>query len=318
MIHYSPRSTKELGISALITSSRLVAFTGAETYGEEHLIVWDWKGAQLLFVRRPLLYFDKQAQAFVQELRENRCDDVEFIDDYRLLVILRRTWREPPSLLLVDTEKIVGGAPVKTIFHLSAHFYPESYLLQVRGMHNPSPAESLAPFYRDPTQRIAALPLRRSLGFLVFRVGALLELTESHEGSKIQWDEWKGCVVMPSIDVDPEDILGAWVFGCRLFYIISTGSSLGAEMKVFDFSIQGRANYLSEQVNAGLGGIRCLSPIDAGAQVSRFRLLYANGNNDGVILTYVSVTLSCALRGSTNWALACCCSAAPQRHRQHR
>ena len=71
-------------------------------------------------------------------------------------------------------------------------------------------------------------------------MGALLELTESHEGSKIQWDEWKGCVVMPSIDVDPEDILGAWVFGCRLFYIISTCSSLGAEMKVFDFSIQDR------------------------------------------------------------------------------
>jgi hypothetical protein len=99
--------------------------------------------------------------------------------------------------VVVDTEKVMGGASMRTTFHLSPHLHELEHpiLLLEGGVHKPSPAETLAPFYQDPAQRIGALLLSFSLGGLVFQVGGLLELLESHEGSEIGWDEWKDHVV---------------------------------------------------------------------------------------------------------------------------
>ena len=123
---------------------------------------------------------------------------MEFIDDYRLLAVLRETQSEPLSLALINTE---GGAEVthmKTIFFLPP--FIDSYqfidLLLECGAHEPSPAESLAPFHQDPSQRIVVLDLGNAPYYLVLRAEALLAF-ENRAGPNIRWDAWKGCVVMP-------------------------------------------------------------------------------------------------------------------------
>ena len=124
----------------------------------------------------------------------------------------------------------------------------ELSLLLERGTHQQPSAECLAPFHQDRTQQIAMV-FMRSFGFLVFPVGALLRLADDREGSKIGWDEWKIHTATPST-------LELYLFefcvsGCRLFFVTSGPN---VEVEVYDFSIQGRAKYLSEQVNADLGG----------------------------------------------------------------
>ncbi|KAF9793386.1 hypothetical protein BJ322DRAFT_124956 [Thelephora terrestris] len=177
---------------------------------------------------------------------------------------------------------------MQTTFHLFPNYDPVDSpgLLLEAGMHKPSTAETLAPFYQDPIQRIAALYLPTPYRFLVFRVGALLELVESREGSEIGWDEWKGIVVAPSVDPGRTMVRGAWVSGCRLFAVITAASSPDAEIRSFDFSIQGRAKYSSARVNTDLGGVRCLSPTDARARIPRSDWFYTQSGHDSVVLSY--------------------------------
>jgi len=170
----------------------------------------------------------------------------EFVDDHRLLVNLQRTSHGPPSLVLIDTGKNVGGAPLWTFFHFSAYFTDAGPLaLQMeRGAHEPSPAESLASFHRDPAQRIALLHMLRCSKYLILRVGALLELLEIHEGSEIEWDRWRGCLAVPSINADQR---GVWVSECRLFsFTCPTDSSADLQVEVYDFSVQGLEKYPHE------------------------------------------------------------------------
>ena len=189
------------------------------------------------------------------------------------------------------------GAPMQTTFRLSPHFdlYP-SFLLE-QGAHKPSPAESLAPFYQDPNQRIVALSPQYRLGFLVFWVGALSKLLESHEGSEIRWDEWKSHVINSPVDQDlPEtpEVLDACVFGCRLFSISSVVPIPDAKMRAFDFSVQGRTNYLSEEVNANVGGVRCMLPMGARAQVLGSDLFNTHSNH-GTSAKPIAAVRHCAV-----------------------
>lgn len=208
------------------------------------------------------------------------------------MVILDWTVERPPYLELVDTEKVVGGAPIRKSFHLSLNSGPLAYpfLLLEQGMYKPSPAETLAPFYQDPTQRIAALCLP---DYFAFRVEALLELAESYEGSEVSWNEWKGLVVTPYIGLDRLDICDPWVSGCRLFCITSPDS----EMRVFDFSIQGRAEYLSERADVGLGEVRGLLPTDARARIPQSGFLDTHNGHDSIVFTSVSITSSRSILG---------------------
>jgi len=169
---------------------------------------------------------------------------VEFIDDYRLLVSIGTTMENPPRIVLVDTEKSVGEAPVQTPFHLPSHFDGIEWLhiLLERGSHEPSPAEYLAPFHRDPTQRIAAVKVS-PFGYLVFRLEELLKLVEGHEGHDIPWDEWNDHVFLPSFPQRTFTLFRVWISGSRLFSVTSTMEyGLDAQMEVYDFSIQGHAN----------------------------------------------------------------------------
>ena len=101
--------------------------------------------------------------------------DADFIDDYRLLVNLGSSldYHDLPYIVLINTEKDLGGAPVQTSFHLPPYFRGfDPPLLLEQGMHEPSPAECLAPFHQDHTQRIAMLSMPSEK--FVFPVGALL------------------------------------------------------------------------------------------------------------------------------------------------
>jgi len=134
-----------------------------------------------------------------------------------------------------------------------------------------------------PTQRIAALFLPFSLYFLVFRVGALSELLKNHEGSEIGWDEWRGLVVSSRIDHYQQTILDTWVSGCRLFCIFP--GFMDAEMILFDFSIQRRANHLSEQVDEDLGGVRYMLPTGASARVLEMGLIGTHTGHGNIALS---------------------------------
>ena len=191
----------------------------------------------------------------------------------------------------MNTEKDMGGVPAQTSFRLSPYLrdlWDPSLLLE-RGVHKPPPAEHLAPFYQDPAQRIAALSMPRSLGYLVFPVEALVRLAEGHEGREIGWDEWKKHVIIPSIH--RPDTADVWVSGCRLFCITSAEFGSEATMQVYDFSKKGRVEYLGERADPDLVGVRYLSSTGARVQLpcEDPELINVSGGRDGVMFFIVSV-----------------------------
>ena len=225
-----------------------------------------------------------------------RCNTVEFIDEYRLLASTELTLGAPLSLVVMDTRKIVRGVPTKTFFHLPRFFSRKRRLpfLLERGMHKPSLAEALAPFHQDPAQRIVALAVPCSGYHLVFQVGVLLEFLQSREGSEIGWDEWKSRVAIPPIARKPISI---WVSGCRLFCVSPTGGDQGAQMEVYDFSMQGRAKYPSGRIDKTFGGVRYLASTGVKIRVPCDGLIDACSSHESTVFSHVSIGALCSLWG---------------------
>ena len=166
-------------------------------------------------------------------------------------------------------------------------------LLLEYGAYKRSPAECLAPFFRDRTQRIAAL-VTHNLSYLVFPVEALLRLARSREGGEIEWDEWKihvdiplfvGCACWPRV----------WISGCRLFSL--TFQEKG-KLEMYDFSVRGRTKYLRGQADADLGGVRYLASTGVNAWLpwGIDGLFNVNGGHDSIAFLCVRVLLfSCGM-----------------------
>lgn len=207
----------------------------------------------------------------------------------------------------MDTGKDVEGAPMRTLFHLSSHLANSGFLyLQLEwGTHKPSPVESLAPFHQDPTQRIIALGTQYSWTYLVFRVGTLLKLLESREGTEIVWDEWKSHVFTPSINLADLTLLNIRILGCRLFVVCWNISSSGPQLEVYDFSIQGCAKYRTQRVSVGLSGVelKYLASTGARVQIHRDGLMTVLSGHDGLLFSHVSVSAPHSLRVRLNQAL---------------
>jgi len=226
-LSYSRRDTRVDRISFVsVTSSRLAILMRLQD--GRHVVIWDWRSGETLFA-----------------LEDNNYNTVDFIDDYRLLV---------------GINPYVEGAPVQTFFHCSYHpvhsFFDSYWTMLEQGAHKPSPAEYMAPFCHDPSQRIVVLYAQYFSRYAIFRLETLLKLAEGREGCDIGWDEWKDHVVITSISSDSS--VDVWVSGSRLFSIVTGGYGL-SELEVYDFSLQGCAKYLSEEVDAGFG-VRCLLP----------------------------------------------------------
>ena len=215
----------------------------------------------------------------------------EFIDDYRLLVVLGPTSSLSPCIALFDTED-VEETPTQTTFHLSPQFKDSggSYLLLEQGVYGPSPEESLVPFYPDPAQRIVMLNMQHDRRYLAICVGALLEFKSRGE-AEIGWDEWKHHVVVPRF-VSDQWMIALWVSGCRLFSVFSTQSDPDAQMQVYDFSPRGRAQYLSEETDQSLGGLRYLSPTTARARIPWDGMVESCSGHDSIVFSRVSLTIS--------------------------
>ena len=169
-------------------------------------------------------------------------------------------------------------------------------------MHEPSPEEFLAPFYPDPAQRIVILDMQGTGLHLAVSVGALLEL-KSHGGAEIGWDEWRGRVLRLVLHGETTDF---WVSGCRLFYIFSTEVNLKDQMQVYDFSVRGRAQYLSEG-DPPFGGFRYLSPTTPVLLPCAW-LVGPCGGRDSMVFPSVSSAILFFLGDMTKWGLALCCS----------
>lgn len=184
----------------------------------------------------------------------------------------------------MDTGKFEGGTPARTTFHPSPDFTNFGRLYLDQGAHEPSLAESTAPFHHDPSQRIVVLCPRSYSHCLVLRVRTLLKFLGSHEGSEVEWDEWKSHVVIPSTDLDIQQSIRILVSGCRLFSLHSMGS--GAQMEVHDFSMRGRANCL-RQADRGFAGLKCLLSTGVRARI-RTEILYAHSGHDSIVFSEVS------------------------------
>ena len=196
--------------------------------------------------------------------------------------------------MLVDTEKNAGGAPVQTSFHLPDYYHRFQHpcLLLEWGMHKPSPAECLAPFYQDRTQRIVVLSA--PYGCFVFPVEPLLRLAEGRKGCKIGWDEWKPRVAVtiskPRLD------LYLIVSGCQLFCMTSAGLNPDVEVEMYDFSMQGHTKYLRERVSTDLRYLASTGT-NAGFPFHAEKLVGVSGGHDSVAFYKASVPLfSCAMR----------------------
>ena len=85
-------------------------------------------------------------------------------------------------------------------------------------------------------------------------------------------------------------IAALWVSGCRLFCICFTESGPDAQMKVYDFSPQGRAQYLSEEADGSSGVLRYLSPTPTWAQIPLGEYDHACSGHDSIVFSRVSLT----------------------------
>ena len=229
--------------------------------------------------------------SFVQELEEERYLEAEFIDDYRLLAVLGATQNEPASLALIDAVHDVEGTPMQTVFLLPPCIgdFQGIHLLLEQGAYEPSPAESLAPFHQDPSQRIAVLYIELAKYYLVLRVGALLEFGDSR-GSEIGWDRWKSCVAIPPINLDQLIRSDLWVSGCRLFSVYQWDLNSPVYVEVYDFSVQGRARHLSSWVNEEFGGLKYLSSTGTSVRIPlEGQLQPSSGGHDSLLFPIVSV-----------------------------
>lgn len=183
---------------------------------------------------------------------------------------------------------------MQTSFHLSPYFRNSGHLypLLERGAHKPSPAESLAPFYKDPAQRIVALSMTYANCYLVFQAEALLRLAEDRKGCEIEWDEWKRIVLIPFIrELHPVNI---WVSGSQLLCITSEEFiPPEAEIEVYDFSIRGRKDCLTKRTNRDLGGVRYLKSTGIHAQYpwDVNGLIDSSSSHDSILFFRVSVLL---------------------------
>jgi hypothetical protein len=134
-----------------------------------------------------------------------------------------------------------------------------------------------------------------SFGYLFFPMRVLLEPFKSREGSVVtRWDEWKGHAVMSYIS-HPDHGLGTlrvWMSGCRVFSVYLRDNDPSVQMEVYDFSIEGRAKHLSEQVSTELGGIGFLLPAWESGPIPRKKLFDApaHGVEECIVLTRVSAT----------------------------
>ena len=217
---------------------------------------------------------------------------MEFIDDYQLLASVESTYHQPPSLVLIDTGH-VGGTPAQTTFYLSPWFsglgVGGPYLLLDQGGHEPSPEESLAPFHSDPAQRVVMLDMRCSVRYLVVSVGALLEL-KSRGRAEIRWDEWKHHVAIPRLGGRGR-AAAFCVSGCRLLFVFFTQFSGHGQMEMYDFSMWGRARYLSEEVNQ-LFGLRYLSSTPGRVPIPQRGLTTLRGGHGSIVFYHVSAMVS--------------------------
>lgn len=199
----------------------------------------------------------------MQRLENERYTSAEFVDDYRLLALLKVPgddfYDPPPRVLLISTEKGIGGVPAQTSFHLPPYFSPAKHptIRLERGGHKPSPTDRLTPFYQDPTQRIAVLDMRCPLPYLAFPVEALVGLSRDHEGHEIEWDGWKKHAIIPSIEPGPAD---TWVSGCRLYHLKPNPNAV---IKIYDFSVRGRVGRLGGWNSPDLGVMKCLQSTGA-------------------------------------------------------
>ena len=205
--------------------------------------------------------------------------------------------------MLVDTGNHAEGIPVQTSFHLPSLLggFGNPPLLLERGAHKLSPVESPAPFNRDPTQQIVVIHLSQAVHYFVLKIGTLLKLLESREGSEIGWDEWKSHVIIPSIDPDCVGIHHAWVSGCRLFVLDSQDlDDRDAQVEVYDFSMQGCSEYLSNRVNSELGGLRHLSStkVEVRFPWRLWDLARVHNSSDSMIFLCVSVTVPRSFSGN--------------------
>ena len=226
----------------------------------------------------------------IKTLEKESYTSGEFIDEYRLLVTLRLLKGDPPCVLLVDTEKDVGGGTfAQTLFRLPPSFSPARppFLLLERGAHKPSPTEYLAPFYQDPAQRIAVLDIGDHFPYLAFPAEALLKLARDNEGCEIEWDGWKEHVIISPIHQRGVSET-AWVSGCRLFHF---GNGLNTPLEVYDFSTWGRVRLQTKQDSPDLGTVRYLQstklrPYPPWDPTKRY---FMGGGRESIVFFQVSV-----------------------------
>lgn len=119
-------------------------------------------------------------------------------------------------------------------------------------------------------------------------MGPLLEFLRSHEGSEVEWDEWKAHVIVRSVDQYLGELAHTWVSGCRLFSLHSNDIDPGYQMEVHYLSMRGRTTHLSTRVNEDLPGVKHLSSTGVRAQSQLGCLLSVLSGHGSIVFLKVS------------------------------
>ena len=201
----------------------------------------------------------------------------------------------PPRLVLLNTEQEVDEPKLaQTTFWFDSHEnrYMETFSLHLdQGGHEPTHEEdSLAPFCRDPSQRILALEFHQDIYVFVLKTEVLLELAREHGGAELEWEQWRTHVIEVLL---PSDTASLWASGPRLF-CLRHAEQWRDEMSwldVYDFSRRASARHMREVAYDNAGVTRQMGP-----SVERHRVPWradtvhlANGGHDSIIFVEVNV-----------------------------
>ena len=196
--------------------------------------------------------------------------------------------------------------PTQTTFHFDPGEYSDVKMVCGQGVHEASLEDTLAPFYRDPYQRVLAVRLDGCHDFAV-KVEVLLKLARQQGGADVEWEQWRAHAVVVDVGVNFESRL--YVPGSRLFSIewdieSSDESSDVSWMNVLDLNPRASARYVGA-VSSGTQGFtwEILRPGDS--DMDSFELpwdidliRFSNCGNDSLVYLVVRIPRSLNLAKS--------------------
>ena len=309
VVHYVDYQSKEIvsGLNVLVSGHRLVAmaaFEGTPYFERENtLIVWDWRsGERVLVSSYPCPPQNKANVTIAKKTSHSWVDQVQFVDDYRIVGIKRRYERSPESdrsVVMWDTTTIKErqvrfGMPTGTPRSLVDY----NWVPAGAGLHRSDPARRAIGIQ---CRRIRVKAGKEDTYLIVVNAADMCAHASRKRGlaTQVSWKTWERST---TVIQTASSVIGALsISGCRLFAMTKGLSGLNfiELLRIYDFSAGTRGGRYPNRppvrdvlLNLGRG------TVDEGKKIWCF-------SEDNLLLFHVSPQPSSTFQGCDADLLTC-------------